>query len=101
MDGITCNNQVEVRRIAFRNFSPDIFKNMDLKVLKYDNALSLSPVDLKAYIDDTTNYSKVFFKLYKNPEGWAVPFVTNHKYKIHFQTGLDFMTANFDLSPRW
>jgi hypothetical protein len=98
MDGITCDNQVEVRRIAFSSFSPGIFRNMEMKVLKYDSAASLSAADLKTYIDDTTNYSEVPYKAKKDPEGWAAPFVTNHKYKIHWRNGLDFMTANFDLS---
>jgi hypothetical protein len=101
MDGITCNNQVEVRRVAFRDFSPAIFRNMEMKVLKFDSAASLSEADLATYIDDTDNYSEVFYKMKKDPEGWAAPFVTNHKYKIHWRNGLDFMTANFDLSERW
>lgn len=48
--------------------------------------------ELEAYKLDGKNYSTVPFKLKQNPSnGWATPFITGHKYKIHFgKTGLDF-----------
>ena len=34
--------------------------------------------------------------------GWATPFVTGHKYKIHWGlTGLDFEQMTLTLSERW
>jgi hypothetical protein len=34
--------------------------------------------------------------------GWAAPFVTGKKYKIHFgQTGLDYEELRIDLSEKW
>lgn len=34
--------------------------------------------------------------------GWALPFVTGHKYKIHWGfTGLDFEEMKVTLSERW
>ena len=33
--------------------------------------------------------------------GWAVPFVTKHKYKIHWAFGLDFNQMQCDISDQW
>jgi len=45
----------------------------------------------------------MFFKKSGDPSnGWAVPFVTGHKYKIHFgMTGLDYEQMTVDASERW
>ena len=32
---------------------------------------------------------------------WAVPYVTGHKYKVHWRYGLDFTRMQMDLSSRW
>ncbi len=32
---------------------------------------------------------------------WAIPIVTGHKYKIHWQNGLDFDMMQVTLSPHW
>jgi hypothetical protein len=37
-----------------------------------------------------------------NPaRAWAFPVVTGHKYKIHWQKGLDFTKMQIDFSPHW
>ena len=36
--------------------------------------------ELQAYIEDHNNYGSINWHKY----GWGIPFVTNHKYKIHF-----------------
>jgi hypothetical protein len=47
--------------------------------------------DLQLYLKDENNYSIVPFKAKQDPfRAWAMPYVTNHKYKIHWRTGLDF-----------
>lgn len=34
--------------------------------------------------------------------GWAIPFITGHKYKIHFgKTGIDYEKLTIDASERW
>ena len=45
----------------------------------------------------------MFFTLKLDPaNGWAVPFVTGHKYKIHFgMTGLDYEELTITASERW
>ncbi len=93
-DGILCNSEVQVRRVAIWNQKPeDIFYNMELKVLKVDESLlnSMDPITLNNYFDNKSSYSVIPFKTRSNPNnGWAVPFVTNHKYKLHWRFGLDF-----------
>jgi hypothetical protein len=49
-----------------------------------------------------TNYSVVPWRAKTNPaKGWAIPFVTGKKYKIHWQKGIDFTKMWIDLSPLW
>lgn len=39
-DGILCNNQVEIRRVAMHNAQPgSVFNLMELKVLKIDDSI--------------------------------------------------------------
>lgn len=82
------------------------------KVLMYDDdqiykdknaAAEVKAKELEDYKKDGKNYSTVPFKLKKDPSnGWATPFITGHKYKIHFgKTGLDWDQAQFQLSDRW
>ena len=51
----------------------------------------MANTNLTEYVD-SKNYSIVPFKDKSNPSnGWAVPFVTGHKYKINWgDTGLDW-----------
>jgi len=57
----------------------------------------------KKYIDNKENYATINFKLKQSPsKGWATPFVTGHKYKIHWgKTGLDWDRLTIDVSERW
>lgn len=32
---------------------------------------------------------------------WAMPYVTNHRYKIHWRNGLDWEKMRITLSERW
>ena len=57
---------------------------------------------LQAYLDDESNYSVVSFKTKLKPSnGWAIPFVTGHKYRVHWAEGLDFEEMRIDMSERW
>jgi len=50
----------------------------------------MSEDQLEDYLDDRNNYSTKEWK-FKPSKNWAVPFVTGHKYKIHWGlTGIDF-----------
>ena len=101
MDGVTCDGTVQVRRVAFHGANPSShFRGMGLKILRYDDDLLAGQEDLDAYLDDTANYGSIDFKELKDPSnGWATPFVTGHKYKLHWgQSGLDFESLIADVS---
>jgi hypothetical protein len=54
------------------------------------------------YLLDTNQYSIVPFRPKILPaNAWAIPIVTGHKYKIHWQNGLDFDRMQVTLSPHW
>lgn len=56
------------------------------------------------YLDDDSRVrtSQVFFKEKLKPSnGWAVPFVTGHRYHAHWGIGLDFEQIYVTLSDRW
>ena len=78
---------------------------MEMKIARFENSEMSA---LKAagtyeeYIDDDDNYSQVIFKQKLKPSnGWAMPFVTGHKYRIHWRRGLDFDEMRFQVSERW
>jgi len=67
------------------------------RILKYDDDLMVS-VNREEYLKDLKNYSS--WPWLKS--GWTVPFVTGHKYKIHWGTvGLDWDQAQVSLSEIW
>jgi hypothetical protein len=63
-----------------------------MKITKWDDSLVGSNETLYlSSLDNTTDISIIPFKPKLDPmNGWAVPFVTNHKFKIHWRYGLDF-----------
>ena len=57
---------------------------------------------LEEYLDDGSNYSNVPYKLKQDPSSaWAMPFVTGHRYRIHWESGLDFDKMRMEMSERW
>lgn len=105
-DGVTCDSTVQVRRLAFHAATPgSLFSGMALKILKWDDSLfaNMDDTQKQAHLDDRSNYSTIIFKPKLDPSnGWATPFVTNHKYKFHFGlTGLNFEKLRIDMSERW
>jgi hypothetical protein len=75
---------------------------MGFKILPYDDSLFTGFTDTqkKDYLDNSTNYGSLLWK--KDLDTWATPFVTGHKYKIHWgQTGIDFETMTVVLSEKW
>jgi hypothetical protein len=70
---------------------------MAMKVIRWDDELLVENGGTlnKTAIEKGANkseHSSFFFKKAGDPAmGWAIPFVTKHKYKISFgMTGLDF-----------
>lgn len=95
MGGLICDNTVQVRRIALWGYQPGHFDGMDIKILKFDETdmqtlINANDGSYDAYLDDITNYSEIFYKAKLKPAGYAIPYVTNHRYKIHWANGLDF-----------
>lgn len=57
---------------------------------------------LQTFLDDGVNYSAVPFKDKLKPSSsWAIPFVTGHKYRVHWAEGLDFTQMKVELSEPW
>ena len=57
---------------------------------------------LENYLDSLSNYGTVPFKVFKDPSyGWAMPYVTGHRYRLHWGRGLDFTTMTMDPSINW
>jgi hypothetical protein len=93
-----------VRRITFDAYSPNIFEGMEMKILKYDDDLidSMNTTTFENYLTLGESYSDVPFKPKKDPSNaWAMPYVTGHKYKVHWRSGLDWMKMRMTMSERW
>jgi hypothetical protein len=67
---------------------------MTMKVAKWDLPIErgfATEEDRQAHLDDEGNYSVVPFKEKLLPNNaWAMPFVTGHRYRVHWGEGLDF-----------
>jgi hypothetical protein len=101
--GIVCDGTVEVRRIAFWGMPANFF-GMRMKILQLDRSTesSMNDAAFEEYIHSDSNYSLVPFKDKKDPSSaWAMPFVTNHRYRIHWESGLDFDSMKIEMSERW
>jgi hypothetical protein len=104
---VFCDNTVQVRRIAFAGAKPGgLFTGMYNYVVRYDDELFLEgggAINRTEYLLDKENYGELEFRPKSDPaNGWPTPFVTGHKYKIHWGvTGLDFEEMQLLLSERW
>jgi hypothetical protein len=77
---------------------------MGFKIIRYDDDIIADyGGNVTEYLADSSNYGTMPFKEKLDPSnGWATPFVTGHKYKIHFgMTGLDYEELIIDASERW
>jgi hypothetical protein len=88
-DGITCNGDVQVRRVAFHGYKPhNVFRLMSLRIAKFDKELEdtfADDTERKEYLDDKDNYAIVPYKTKQKPSNaHAIPFVTGHRYHIHW-----------------
>jgi hypothetical protein len=101
-NGVICDNTVEVRSIKFHSYTPTSMNNKALKVLPYDDdildSFDMTPdettntTEYDDYIVDRDNYGNFVWKMEPSKD-WSIPFVTGHKYKIHWGlVGVDFDT---------
>jgi hypothetical protein len=95
-NGIVCNNSVEVRRIAFYNALPDVdMRMMPIKIIRLDAGVSVHDTD-------ANKYTLLAMREKKLPEfGWAVPFITNYNYAVHWNNGQDWTGMRVESSVRW
>jgi hypothetical protein len=62
----------------------------------------MNNVSYANYLLNLTQYSVFEFRPKQDPvNAWAIPVVTGHKYKVHWQNGLDFEQMQVTLSPHW
>lgn len=101
LDGIYCDDTVQIRRIAFYDYRPGSFSGVTQNIIKYDNVPS-DATDLEIYLADQSNYGNIFFKRSKNPSNsWASPFVTGHQYRVTWADDLDFTQMRVEVSQKW
>jgi hypothetical protein len=79
---------------------------MAMKVIRWDDELFAANGEARnktEYQANKTEHASFFFKKKFDPAmGWAIPFVTNHKYKISFgMTGVDFEQLVMTRSEEW
>jgi len=78
---------------------------MYMYVTPYDDDLFLEnggTHNRTEYLADKSNYGKYDWRIKLDPSAsWPVSFVTGHKYKIHWGTGLDFEQMKFMMSEMW
>jgi hypothetical protein len=94
-----------VRRVAFWGYQPGSFQHAELRIARYEpDDVERMERDgtLQSWLDDKSNYSLVPFKPKLDPSnGWAMPYVTGHRYRIHWGAGLDFTEMRVEVSERW
>ena len=86
-DGIICNSSVQVRRMVFYNYAPYTLTMTELKILPYDDYLidTMDNQTLHNYLLDISAYTVASFRPKLDPDmAWAMPYVTGHKYKVHW-----------------
>jgi len=71
-------------------------------VLPWDDSIRAGKNETE-YLLNRTEYGKILFKPKVNPRNsWTFPFVTGHKYKVHWSaTGVDFETMKIEMSEKW
>ena len=72
-------------------------------MLRYDDSQIAEYGNVTDLHNNKTAHATIIFKEKSDPgNGWATPFVTGHKYKLHWgMTGLDFETMKYTLSEKW
>ena len=73
------------------NYAPTIFENNEFKVMKFDDNLYTNKTEFIWSMNNVSDYSIAPFKSKLDPlKSWAMPYVTGHKYKLHWRYGIDF-----------
>jgi hypothetical protein len=82
-----------------------LFTGKKLFIVPYDDERFAGfggEITKAVYLSDEANYAQIEFRPDRDPvNSWAVPFVTGHKYKIHWEDGLDFDEMDLIKSTVW
>jgi hypothetical protein len=74
---------------------------MDLRIAQFDNEFA-DEEEKQTFLDEKDNHALIPFKLKQSPSNaHAIPFVTGHRYHIHWNRGLDFTRVLVEVSERW
>ena len=72
-----------------------------MKILNWDDDVTSAQSNLTEY-RNAASHTAMFWKQKSDPTGWALPWVTGHKYKVSWGgTGIDFEEMTLTLSERW
>lgn len=91
-DGVICDNSISLRRIAFHSATPSsLFRGMAQMILKWDDEQLAAQPNVTEYMLDKKQWTENIIKDKKSPgNAWTAVYVTGHKYRFHFGTGINF-----------
>ena len=107
-NGLICNDNVQVRRIVFYNYAPNVFEGIPLYIFNCNNKSQgaiLNHNQCNTYqnsnYDIETMASKIEWRRKQNPAfSWAVGFVTGYTYNPYWgPQGIDFDLMTFSNTP--
>ena len=105
-NGVTCDNSVQIKRVAFFGAAPaSKMMGMGFRIKSWDDEIInyMDNETLTAYVDNKTDYGMAYFKESLKPSNsWTIAYVTGYKYKIHWgQTGLDWDTMSMSITETY
>ena len=75
---------------------------MKIAQLDRTHESAMNDQELEDYLESDSNYSLVPYKDKQDPSNaWAIPMITGHRYRIHWESGLDFDSMKLEVSERW
>jgi len=108
-NGLICTDQVQVRRIVFYGYSPNLFDGVSMYIFNCNNKTqgAILSNDQCNTTHNTSSYdfgtqaSTVFWRPKQNPaKAWAVAFVTGYTYNPYWgPSGIDWDAMNFQNTP--
>ena len=108
-NGLICTNAVQVRRIVFYEYSPNLFDGVPMYIFNCNNKTQGAILDHSqcmtyensTHYDFATQASVVNFRQKQNPtQSWAVGFVTGYTYNPYWgPQGIDFDSMTFQNTP--
>lgn len=95
-----CDETIVLRGILFTNAIPKIdFNAIDIKAILLDDPFE--DISLRPGEDFSDEYMIIIKKSLDIKNSWAMPFVTNQIYNIHWKWGIDFTHLAIAPSRLW